>query len=165
MSNLSSSVKFDVLRGWPNGSAVAESYAVTATKTVKEGQFVQIAGTANAPTVAVQAAVLVTAKSQCVIQGNDQFDGSFTRKCVALRGTFTIKTEKFVPTSQTGVTAYVPGTPLTVVGGTGTYAGCLCSATNVTGAAVNTDLSTGAIVGYVDSYDATNGVMVVNVDC
>lgn len=165
MSNLSTSVKFDVLRGWPNGGAVAESYPVASTKTVLEGQFVVVGGTANAPSVDVGAAALVTSKSiRLVIQGNDKAtasDGFFTGKAVTLRGSVTIQTEKFVPTTVSGVTTYVPGNALTIVGGAGIYAGFLCSNSDCTaGTGLTANLSTGTVVGYVESYDATNGILV-----
>jgi hypothetical protein len=159
------SVNFDVLRGWPNGGAIEDSFVVASGKTVTEGQFVVLGGTAAAPTVDVGAAVLVTSPAlRVVIQGNDQFDAKFVGKASTLRGKVTIKTEKFVPTSVAGVTAYVPGVPLTVIGGAGIYTGFLCSRSNVTGAGVATDVSTGTLVGYVEEYDSNAGTLIVALD-
>jgi hypothetical protein len=169
MSNLSTAVKFDVLRGWPNGGAIEDSWIVASGKTVAEGQFVVLGGSANAPTVDVGAANLVTSPAvRLVIQGNGkatESDGYFTGKASTLRGKVTIKTEKFVPTSVTGVTSYIPGTPLTVAGGTSIYAGFLVSKSVVSGfPSASQDFTTGTLVGYVEEYDAGNGTLIVALD-
>jgi hypothetical protein len=111
MSNLNTSVKFDVLRGWPWGGAIEESFVPNGTTVFKEGQLVALNSSGNlvvAPAVPVTsgASPAQPVQLRMVIQGNDQFDGSFVGKCVTLRGAFTIKTEKYTGT-QPAKGAYV----------------------------------------------------------
>lgn len=148
MSNLTETVKFDVVRGWPFGGAIEDSYGVTASETLKEGRIVTLAstglltGTLAAPpdlTVAIPAQVFM------VIQGNDQYDGKFVRKAVVLRGNFTVKTEKYVSTNL------VVGSPLTWDETDGDGEGYLILAA-----------AKEQVIGYVESIDATAGVLTAN---
>lgn len=158
MSNLTSSVKFDVLRGWPDGSAIADALPVKSGDVVKEGQLVELfnynSGTLQVKKAATAVPLLGTdsvapgiqVHLRMVIQGNDQFDGSFTKKAVVLRGAFTVKTEKFIAGS------YSPGDLLTWSVAANTE-GYLTKATGV--AATQTQ-----IVGVVEEYDSVNGTII-----
>lgn len=145
MSNLSSSVKFDVIRGWPHGSAVDESVAPAPGVEVQEGQLVTLGATGAAlvssvPTEGGTARTMF----RMVIQGNDQSDADFVGKVVVLRGDLTVETEKFV------AGAYAVGDYVTASAGVGTEG--------------YITVRTGAneqIVGQVEAYDATAGVLTV----
>lgn len=148
MSNLAS--KFDVLRGWPAGSALDESIAVDSGVTLTEGTLAVIdsaTGNLALPTaVSVQGAAAGPTKFRMVIQGNDQFDGKFVGKAVTLRGAFTVATDKFVAGS------YTPGQLLTVHVAVDASQGWLCARTG----------TNEQVVGEVESYDSVNGVLVVS---
>ena len=112
MSNLSN--KFDILRGWPDGSAIEESFQLSTASTLVEGLMIVEdsvhAGYVILPTsIPANGAVTGPEKFRMIIQGNDQFDGAFTQKCVTLRGDFTVQTDQFV--YDAGMT---PGTLVTV---------------------------------------------------
>lgn len=148
MSNLTTSVKFDVLRGWPHGSAVEDSFPVKSGVTLYEGQIVNFDSTSSgtSPVLNVPASVGTAAAPlaglRMVITGNDQFDGKFAKKAVVLRGEFTVKTEKFVAGS------YKPGDALSysIAAGTPGYL---------------TAASTNQVVGVVEEYDSTAGTLTV----
>lgn len=147
MSNLNN--KFDILRGWPSGAAVDETFTVNTGVTVVEGLLVSLNSSDNLilPTaVLAQGAAAGPSKFRMVISGNDQFDGVFTGKAVALRGTFTVQTDQFVAAS------YTPGQLLTVHVAVDADQGKLCART----------VSNEQVVGEVESYDATNGILVVS---
>jgi hypothetical protein len=147
MSNLSSSVLFDVVRGWPHGGAVDESFPVATGVTVKEGELVILDSTgavthaASVPTEADPAAPL---KLYLVIQGNDQWDAQFVGKVVVLRGDVTIETEKFV------AGAYTPGELVTISVAAGSE-----------GYIAQRTVANEQIVGVVEAYDSTAGKLTV----
>lgn len=149
MSNLTSTVKFDVLRGWPWGGAIEESFVPASGKTYSEGVLVSIDSSGNAADVpsAVQPWGAGTGQPvmlRMVIQGNDQFDGSFVGKAVTLRGEFTVKTEKYTGTIP-AKGAYVTWDP-----STSGKVGWLKTAG-----------ATDQWVGQVEDSDSTNGFIVV----
>lgn len=148
MSNLAS--KFDVLRGWPNSSAVDESFPVDTGVTLIEGLVVVLdssTGSLELPTsVAAQGAAAGPTKFRMVIQGNDQFDAAFVGKVVTLRGSFTVATDKFVSGS------YTPGQLLTVSVAVDANQGYLTARTG----------SNEQVVGEVEAYDSVNGVLTVS---
>lgn len=143
MSNLSSSVLFDVVRGWPNGSAVEESFPPETGRTLREGQLVVLEADGQVDdrgwTLQTEGGATPN-RFRMVIQGNDQSDANFVGKVTTLRGNFTVETEKVVGTG------YAPGDKVTVSSGTGTE-GYLVE---VTGANEQ-------IVGEVEAWDAATG--------
>lgn len=98
MSNLSSTVLFDVVRGWPDGAAVEECFPPTSGSTVLEGELVVLAadGTVDVPASIATEGGTTRTRLYLVIQGNDQSDANYVGKVVCLRGNLTIETEKFV---------------------------------------------------------------------
>ena len=92
MSNLNSA--FDVLRGWPNGSALSWDFTQkdAVTPDIAEGTVVAVEddGAGN-PVVDRHESALLTGDNPdhpwLVVQGADQYDGEFTGKltCVKLR--------------------------------------------------------------------------------
>ena len=134
MSNLNTSVKFDVTRGWPDGGAIAENFEVEAAAVVTEGLLVSHdmtggAGGLNTPTggnqnnPAVAGAASVVGGLYMVISGNDQTDaqvgvaggqpaGVADIKITVLRGDFTVVTEKVEPGSALIQTPEPAGTPV-----------------------------------------------------
>jgi hypothetical protein len=142
------STVFDVLRGWPNGGAVEESYAVTSGATVAEGTFVVLgtAGTVAVPSSVVTAAITL----RLVIQGSDQSDAKFVGKVVTLRGPVTIKSEKFL----TGATAITKGALLAVSKETGSQGYLINQAT--------TGYTTAAVIGVCEDITADYVVAALN---
>lgn len=146
MANLSSAVLFDVVRGWPNGGAIDESFPVAAGVTVKEGELVVLdaAGAlTHAAAVAVEASVTPD-KYYLVIQGNDQTDAQFVGKAVVIRGDLTIETEKFE------VNAYAANDLVCVSLGVGTE-----------GHVAPRTVATEQVIGVVEAYDAAAGKLTV----
>ncbi len=135
MSNLNPAVAFDVLRGWPNGAAIDDSFPVTATKTVLEGQFCSLLANGTVSSIAPA----VTNSYRLCIQGSDQYDVKFVGKVVVLRGHVTIKTEKY-----TG--AVVVGGPVMV---------------GADGYLLPGVPATAPTVGIVEEIDAANKVIIV----
>lgn len=93
------SQKFDVLRGWTPGgdTPIDHSFppALSGGSPVQlpAGTFVVLGsdGTVDVPG-ATSATIL---PYYCVVAGNDDFDGQYVEKVVTLKGTFTIRTDKF----------------------------------------------------------------------
>jgi len=91
MSDLTST--FDVLRGWPNGSALSWDFKQKAAVTpdIVEGTVVAIEDESDVPVVdRWQSALLIGNNIDhpwIVVQGANQYDGEFTGKltCVKLR--------------------------------------------------------------------------------
>ena len=147
MSNLSSSVLFDVVRGWPHGGAIDESFPVATGVTVKEGELVVLnaSGQVDHPaTVPAEADPAAPLKLYLVIQGNDQWDAQFVGKVTVLRGEVTIETEKFV------AGAYTPGELVTV-----------STAVGSEGHIAQRTVANEQVVGVVEAYDATAGKLTV----
>ena len=105
MSTLAS--KVDVLRGWPNGQAIEDSFTVDTGVTLYEGRIAMLKASGNNPVVgeaSTAAATLFGADAAgtpvtglyFVITGNDAntYDGVFTGKAVVLRGPMTIQTDQ-----------------------------------------------------------------------
>ena len=148
MSNLLSP-NFDILRGWPNGCALWWEFPQKAavTPNIAEGTVVdiEVGVIAGKPVVdRYTSAVHATGNIDhpwLVIQGRDQFDGSFTGTltCVKLR---------------TGIVFKVP-TLLAMAVGDLLWAGALGVLTNVIPVAGAIDL------GKVIQVDSTNGWIVV----
>jgi len=85
MSNLNS--KFDVLRGWPNGSALTYEFKEkNAISDLVEGTVVAVEDEAGVPVVDRHQSALID-HPWMVLQGTDQYDGDFTgmTTCVRLR--------------------------------------------------------------------------------
>lgn len=148
MSNLTSTVLFDVVRGWPGGSAVEGNFAPASGVTLYEGLLVEL-GSGN--TVNVPAAVATEGGTDIdrfwmVIQGNDQSDANFVGKVTCLRGDFTVETEKFVGAIGT----YSVGDKVTV-DVAGADAGYITARTG----------ANEQIVGHVEAVDTTNGKLTV----
>lgn len=143
MSNLNSSVLFDVVRGWPNGSAVEECFPPETGRTLREGQLVVLESDGQ---VDDRGWTLQTEGGETpnmfrmVIQGNDQPDANFVGKVVTLRGAFTVETEKVVGAG------FAPGDKLTVSSGSGTE-----------GYLVEVTAANEQIVGVVEAWDAATG--------
>jgi hypothetical protein len=152
MSNLSTAVVFDVLRGWPNGAAIAENFSPEAAALVPgaellEGQIVEHNGVA-APNDGLQlpvgnvaaAGVAPTLGLYMVIQGNDQSDAQMSGQITVLRGEFTVRTLKV----EQAVQALTVGQPVSY---------------NANG---NIDVAgVSLVIGYVEEvWDATTGVVV-----
>jgi hypothetical protein len=91
MSNLTSA--FDVLRGWPNGSALSWDFKQkdAVTPDIVEGTVVAVEDESGVPVVDRWESALLTGNNLdhpwIVVQGADQYDGEFTGKltCVKLR--------------------------------------------------------------------------------
>lgn len=104
------SCKFDILRGWPFGGAIEESFQVKTGDTLKEGQLAEFDGTTgklklmatSSDTTLNNQAELGINRAVLVIQGNDQYDAKFVGKVVTLRGPVTIKTEKYTGAVNAG---------------------------------------------------------------
>lgn len=145
MSNLTSA--FDILRGWPNGSALSWDFAQKAAVTpdIVEGTVVAVEDDSGNPVVDRHASGLLIGDNPdhpwMVVQGTDQYDGEFTGKltCVKLR---------------TGVVFQV-ATLLTPVIGDLLW-------TDADGVFTTTDPSGGEYpVGKVIDFNVTDGVMTV----
>ena len=114
MSNLNSSVKFDVLRGWPTGAAVTENFTVDGTAVLAEGTLVEHDLTNGG--MQVPAAVATNTQTPAsglymVISGNDQTDaqvgvaggqpaGVADLLITVARGKLTVRTEKATAGAQ-----------------------------------------------------------------
>lgn len=146
MANLSSSVLFDVTRGWPHGGAIDESFPVATGVTVKEGQLAKLnaAGELELVTTIAAEGAATPDKLYLVIQGNDQTDAQFVGKAVTLRGDLTIETEKFEPA------AYAVGDLVTASVGAGTE-GYIAPRT----------VANEQVVGQVQAYDSVAGKLTV----
>ena len=133
--------KFDVVRGWPNGSAYDKTFDLVQDGSgdplkIKEGSFV----TVNAAGAAIPATVGITADEfllYMVIEGNDpddSFSGDYLDKVVAIRGAF----EVLLSTTHFVAGAYAPGTQVSILAGQVKIA----------------DGSNVGINGYVTAYDS-----------
>lgn len=105
MSNLTSTVLFDVVRGWPNGGAIEESYPPETGRTITEGRLCELEADGQvdwATTAVATEGGTAPIQYRMCIQGNDQSDANFVGKVTTLRGDFTVETEKVVGTFTVG---------------------------------------------------------------
>lgn len=120
MSNLNKDVRFNVLRGWPEGGAIELNLPASDGVTLREGEFVVIEDDSDEPKFKHPPYQSITdagvaegstnrPRLYVVLQGNDQWDAKFVGKVTALRGLLTIETEKVVAPGSLS-----PGDPLTV---------------------------------------------------
>jgi hypothetical protein len=162
--------KFDVLRGWPNGSAVAEDFVVGgyATHAHKAGTWVNL--DAAIPTVATtDDAAGVSSRTQrpyLIIEGRDDLASPEVGKVTCLMGGgYVVRLDGAVTDSQYDESdAFVPGAPVHVSGSIihlsapGVLDGAAYDATDV--ATLN---ATSAVVGHVVRFDATNKILEIHV--
>lgn len=81
--------KFDILRGWPNSSAVAEDFSIPAkNSTFKQGLWVSIKAGNTAGTAAVDALATSAAgvRPFLIIEGVDDYSSQFANRVTALMG-------------------------------------------------------------------------------
>ena len=87
--------KFDILRGWPNSSAVAEDFIIPSTKNLsthkfKQGQWVSLQDTSDGTMecVVTVANVNSTAIQSCylIIEGRDDYSSQFANRVTCLMG-------------------------------------------------------------------------------
>ncbi len=167
MSTLNS--KFDILRGWPNGQAIEESYTVASGKTLYEGRLalvVNSSGTTYADEIGTGAPPLMWDNAQAgvvvpvtgivmVITGNDSntYDGYWLGKVVTLRGTFTVKLGSTDVVGTIGSGSLVPGGKLSWENTAGADYGKL-----------KAPASGAQFVGVVESIDSAAGTVTVQMN-
>jgi len=136
--------KFDVVRGWPHGSAYDRTFervqdGAAAPLKVRQGTFV----TLNAAGAATPVTVLTAPTAfpvWCVIEGNDPSDsyaGDYLNKVVAIKGAY----ELLLSSSMYVAGAYAPGVQVSFLAGKVKVA----DGTNV------------GVSGYVTAYDSAAG--------
>jgi len=138
--------KFDILRGWPNGSAYDKTFdrvvdGSGAELKIRQGSFVTFDAQGRATPATVGTGATALLPLWLVIEGNDETDsyaGDFLDKCVAIKGAY----EALFSTTMFTAGAYAPNVQVTVV------AGKVAVAAPGTNDGVN---------GYVTAYDATAG--------
>jgi hypothetical protein len=141
--------KFDILRGYPNGSALCWSFAIKKSG----GSYVSVpAGTivttelSGTSTVVDKATTPNTSIADpktmwLVVEGNDDFSGAYVQKCAAAKLGSGIIWE----TDNYATGAYTPGTPVSVSSGQ-----------------IKVKASNEQIIGYVlEDRTATKGTVVV----
>lgn len=112
--------KFDVVRGWPNGSAYDRTFELVqdgadAPLKIRQGTVV----TVNANGAATPATVLLVASAfplWMVIEGNDESDsyaGDYLDKTVAIKGAF----EVLLSSTMYEAGAYAPGVAVSILAG------------------------------------------------
>jgi len=112
--------KFDVVRGWPNGSAYDRTFPLVQDGAgdplkIRQGTIV----TVNSDGAATPATVLTVANAfplWMVIEGNDESDsysGDYLDKTVAIKGAF----EVLLSETMFVAGAYAPGVAVSVVAG------------------------------------------------
>lgn len=148
MANLKS--KFDILRGWPQQSAVQEDFIIGGTSSGHkhhQGTWVSL-GAAYTTTNEAMADVNSSKAKKCflVIEGKDDYSSQFAnRVTVLLGGGYVVRLDgdtARVEVAQYAAGAYVAGSPVKVLNGV------------VTLAAVNDTAD--LIVGTVLKYDANS---------
>ena len=81
--------QFDILRGWPNSSAVAEDFSIPAKNdTFKQGLWVSVKAGDSAGSVAVDALATSAAgvRPFLIIEGVDDYSSQFANRVTALMG-------------------------------------------------------------------------------
>jgi len=136
--------KFDVVHGWPNGSAYDRTFervqdGAAAPLKVRQGTFVTLnaAGAATPVTILLVGAAFPV---WCVIEGNDPSDsysGDYLNKVVAIKGSY----EVLLSSSMFVAGAYTPGSQVSFLAGKVKLA----------------DGSNVGVSGYVTAYDSAAG--------
>lgn len=121
MSLLSTSNKFDILRGYPNGSALAQPFSIkkVAGVAVSLAQGNIVTQEASGTETVVDKATTPDLSSAdpidvwMVVEGNDDFSGQVTNKCMCVKpGTGVIW-----QTHDYAAGSYTPGTPVSFSSG------------------------------------------------
>lgn len=141
--------KFDILRGYPNGSALTWPFQIKkvggAYVSVPAGSIVttELSGTSTVVDKATSPNVSIADPKTMwlVVEGNDDFSGAYVQKCAACK----LGTGIIWETDSYAAGAYTPGTPVSV------------SAGQIKVKAVNEQ-----IIGYVlEDRTATKGTVVI----
>lgn len=166
--------KFDVLRGWPNGSAVAEDFIVGgyAAHDHKAGTWVNLdAGILTVATTDDAAGVSSrTQRPYLIIEGRDDLTSPEVGKVTCLMGGgYVVRLDGEVTDAQYDESdVFVPGAPVHVSGSIIHLSapGALSADGNpgYTAADVATLNATSAVVGHVVRFDATNKILEIYVD-
>ena len=150
--------KFDILRGWPNSSAVAEDFISTSDEH-KQGRWVVLSGNYTADTNLANADSGVDKSCYLIIEGKDDYSARFAKRITCLVGG--------------GYVVRIPETA-PVLGGAGDTATYLCYAVGTTAgsftvgqfAAVangllvaRADKSDGDVVGQILARDTNGGTV------
>ncbi len=150
MANLKS--KFDILRGWPQQSAVQEDFIIGGTSAGHkhhQGTWVSL-GAAYTTTNEAMAAVASSAAKKCflVIEGRDDYSAQFAnRVTVLLGGGYVVRLDgdtARVEVAQYTAGNFVAGSPVKIVNGV------------VALADPEDDVASGVIIGTVLKYDANS---------
>jgi len=141
LSPSSSRPVFDILRGWPRGGAVEDVFTPTGSVELEEGDLIEVlsTGLVNKVTLASGDTKLV----YIVVEGNkssDSYSGNYLGKVVAITGDYKVITTKYASGS------YLPGLPVTVIGGKFSLL-----------------VKGEPIVGFVNAYDSVAGTLTVTV--
>ena len=103
--------KFDVIRGWPTGAAFDETFPVYQPAGVpvslSSGTLIALRPDGTVDVASSPVAGANSTPVWIVIEGNDDYSGTFLQKVVALTGTCMVKTTKFVAGS------WAVGSPVT----------------------------------------------------
>lgn len=109
--------KFDVLYGWPKEGAIDYSFKVAGSATRASGDVVML----DTAGEIVVAATNTTAKPVfVVVEGNDDFSGSYVDKAVCLRSNCVVRVENYVTAGAPGT--FDEGTLVTYENSTGKWA-------------------------------------------
>ena len=137
--------KFDVVRGWPNGSAYDRTFEKVVdgsgnALTVRQGSFVTVDSAGRAKPATVGTAATAKVPLWLVVEGNDETDsyaGNYLGKCVGIKGSY----EVLLSETMFVAASYTVGAQVTVI------AGKVAPADDGTNDGVN---------GYVMAYDSTS---------
>lgn len=77
--------KFDILRGWPNSSAVAEDF-ISTSDDHKQGRWVTLSGNYTADPDLASAASGATKSCYLIIEGKDDYSARFAKRVTCLVG-------------------------------------------------------------------------------
>jgi len=150
--------KFDILRGWPNSSAVAEDF-ISNSDDHKQGRWVVLSGNYTADIDQTHADSSVTTSCYLIIEGKDDYSARFAKRVTCLVGG--------------GYVVRIPETA-PVLGGAGDSATYRCFGPNVTagsftvgqfakvenGLLVNVDTKAGGnVVGQILAVDTNGGTV------
>jgi len=77
--------KFDILRGWPNSSAVAEDF-ISTSDDHKQGRWVTLSGNYTADPYLTNADSGATKSCYLIIEGKDDYSARFAKRVTCLVG-------------------------------------------------------------------------------
>lgn len=77
--------KFDILRGWPNSSAVAEDF-ISTSDDHKQGRWVTLSDNYTADPVLANADSSATKSCYLIIEGKDDYSARFAKRVTCLVG-------------------------------------------------------------------------------